>query len=264
MPHPMKYVPDVPGVDAPVLLHQASIEHMQKGFLVTVLSDFRPLHTKDVCTQAVLLLVSLLEEVSICMGFVSYDQAAEEIAKLMTSHWGTGPGFTRQEIDGCTGAEMVTMQVESDNYSPDLLAHGLVNEISCGSAGYDEHGNSKFPHVAKLIPMEASSTTITTIEELVEFVRPVVVKSFPKGQSKTFGVHYEEHSPNISFPHQEVVEAVAALVPDTYKVDIPQAEYTIVIVMAGKMCIASVCHEFAKFKHYNLHAISTEPSSYVV
>lgn len=70
-------------------------------------------------------------------------QAAQEMINLLKAHYGLGPGYQARTIDGCPGAELITISVRSENYNPVTLAHTIVDEFARGASGYDTAGRPK-------------------------------------------------------------------------------------------------------------------------
>lgn len=234
MPHPPVYVPDAKGLDNPPLFRQGSKPYIMRGFVITVAQGS---HSKRL-------------------------QAGDEALSLLTHHFGTGPGFSKQEIENAAGVEFVRIGVESDNYQPSTLAQGLLTELARGAAY--EHGKAKAGDIQKFIPVETSAYDVDTQEKMLQLIVPFIHHHFPEEGKGTFGVHYEEHTPSHSWGHEDISKMIADLVPEGFKVDLVHPERMIVVVTAGRLFTAAVVGDWEKLHHYNLHALTTEEPSHIV
>lgn len=201
-------------------------------------------------------------------------RAGEEVAQLLNDFWfqvayntGLAEGhvpFERAEsllVPGSPGACFVALKPDNNDMSPVLLATDIMQEVEKGE------GWTRTQHVARIIPVEG----IVPEGEWKELAKLITNKHFPAKPIApaaghplpTYRVHYEEHSPATHMHSKDVAETVAGMVPtDCYKVNLKEADRTILCVVAGGSAMMSVVQGYdKKLHHFRVHPVIHTPTT---
>jgi len=194
-------------------------------------------------------------------------RAGEEVAQALNDFWfqvaynahlaDGHKKFDKAEallVPGTPGACFVALRPDDNDMSPVLLATNIMAETEKGE------GWTHTQHVSRIIPIEG----VAPEGELGALARKIIDKHFPAKPASprvaghpvpTFRIHYEEHSPAQHLHSKDVAELVAGMVPaESYKVDLRNADRTILVVTAGGSCMMSVVEGYDdKLHHFRVH-----------
>lgn len=109
----------------------------------------------------------------------------------------------------------------------------------------------------RLVPIEV--TCKAYIKDIEKAIEPLLEKYF-KDQPRTFSIVFN-HRNNSNIPRDEVIKVVAdkvSSVRSDHKVNLSEAELSIIIEVIRGIALLAVVPDFLKYKKYNLHALSTK------
>lgn len=111
----------------------------------------------------------------------------------------------------------------------------------------------------RLVPVEV--TCKAYVKDIEKAIEPLLERYF-KSQPRTFGIVFN-HRNNSSVCREEVIEVVAKKVAEIrsdHKVNLKEAEMSIIIEVIRGIALLAVVPDFIKYKKYNLLALSSKPS----
>lgn len=127
----------------------------------------------------------------------------------------------------------------------------LVEKIMCD---IQETKQMQTRFLLRLIPVE--TTCKAYIKDIETVIEPLLIKYF-KNEPRSFSIIFN-HRNNNSVSKDEVIKLVAdkvmSLRPD-HKVNLKEAEVSIIIEVIRNIVLLSVVPHFFKYKKYNLHSI---------
>lgn len=169
------------------------------------------------------------------------DSLAEEIVNLKTQH----QNVRRFQVVESGAKNFLFIRTTLDD--PVTLAEKIMCDI------YDsKQMQTRF--LLRLIPVE--TTCKAYVKDIQNAIEPILVKYF-KDEPCTFSVIFN-HRNNNSLSKDEVIKVVADKVmllnPD-HKVNLKDAERSIIIEVIRNIALLSVVPNFFKYKKYNLHSI---------
>lgn len=111
----------------------------------------------------------------------------------------------------------------------------------------------------RLVPIEV--TCKAYIKDIEKAIEPLLEKYF-KNQPRTFSIVFN-HRNNGNISRDEVIKVLADKVATTrsdHKVNLTQAELSIIVEVIRGVALLAVVPDFLKYKKYNLHALSSKTS----
>jgi tRNA acetyltransferase TAN1 len=114
----------------------------------------------------------------------------------------------------------------------------------------------KTRYTSRLIPIENSC--IGKVNDIVDMAKNII-QDFckPKGDPFTFSIITSIRN-NDSIKKDDLITAIAALVPPENKVNLKTPDYCIVIEVINLVCGISILPDYYKLKRYNLEMLGEE------
>lgn len=133
---------------------------------------------------------------------------------------------------------------------PVRLAETIIKDVA-------EQKAQKTRYLLRLVPIEA--TCKAYLEDIKTTAAALIEKHF-KDSPKTFSVIFN-HRNNNSVPKDDVIKALADLVAaqrSDHKVDLKNAETSIVVEVVRGIALLGVVPNFLKYKKYNLQTLAED------
>lgn len=109
----------------------------------------------------------------------------------------------------------------------------------------------------RLVPIEVTCKAF--VKDIEKAIEPLLEKYF-KNQPRTFGIVFN-HRNNSNICRDTVIQVVAdkvATIRSDHKVNLKEAELSIIIEVIRGIALLAVVPDFFKYKKYNLHALSSK------
>lgn len=136
---------------------------------------------------------------------------------------------------------------------PIKLAETIVSDIA-------ENKQQLTRFLIRLVPIEV--TCKAYIKDIENSIEPLLTKHF-KEKSQSFSIVFN-HRNNNSLSKDEVIKVVAdkvSAIRADHKVNLKEAEVSIVIEVIRNMALIGVVPNFLKYKKYNLHMLCDDSSA---
>lgn len=176
----------------------------------------------------------------------SEDDLEKEIAALKAET--TSPDTKRFQMVESGAKNVLFIRTILEN--PVELAEKIMADVQ-----RTKQQQSRF--LIRLVPIEI--TCKAYVKDIEKAIEPLLEKYF-KNQPRTFSIVFN-HRNNSNVSRDEVIKVVAEKVtsirPD-HKVNLTQAELSIIIEIVRGIALLAVVPDFLKYKKYNLHALSNK------
>ncbi|CAO3702336.1 unnamed protein product [Rhizopus stolonifer] len=150
-----------------------------------------------------------------------------------------------------TGTDCLTFIRASDPVEPTELIHHMLTDLN-------EKQLKKTRYISRYLPIE--KTCHSNIPDIENTAKDLFPKYFEEKDSegnlmvKKFAIVCRVRNCN-KLKSKDVINAIAAVVPEGHKVDLENPEYTILVEVCQTVCMMSVVTDFNKLKKYNIESL---------
>lgn len=174
------------------------------------------------------------------------DKLASEVESLKEDK--SSLSSKRFQVVKCGAKNVIFIRTTIEN--PVELAEKIVADVQ-----RTKQQQARF--LLRLIPIETSCKAY--IKDIKQAIQPLLEKYF-KDQPRTFSVVFN-HRNNSNLSRDEVIKEMADAVAATrsdHKVNLKEAELTVVVEVVRGTALLAVIPDFLKYKKYNLQAFCNE------
>lgn len=154
-------------------------------------------------------------------------------------------------MGGMAFIEMRKDEEGEEGPTPTELTLAIVRDVAANK-------ESKSRYIMRMLPVE--TVAFASKEEILKALEPFLKKNFPTAEDPStiepikYAVLFEARQNN-SVKRMEVIDAIANSIPKPHKVDINNADKTIMVQINRGNCLIAVLEDYPKLAKYNLHTL---------